>query len=705
MEKKTPRQIIKVVKEKCVNCHRCIMVCPVKMCNDGSGDIIDHHSELCIGCGECVAACAHGARVGIDDFNQFMEDLRNGADIVAIVAPAVASSFEGAYLRVNGFLKSLGVKAVFDVSFGAELTVKSYLAYMKAANSSLIIAQPCPTIVSFIEMYRPDLIPYLAPVDSPMLHTMKMIRRFYPQYKRHRIAAISPCYSKRREFDATGVGDYNVAFRSLQRHLDDSGAAIRDYPAEEYDNPPAERGVLFPNPGGLMRTLQRYDNDVANYTRKIEGPQEIYPYLVYLADFIKRGDTPVYKLVDCLNCSTGCNGGPATLNQNKYFDDLERFTERRNKEARELYRNAGVARKFFKKNNLEKILNRHWEAGLYRRSYTDRSALFRERVKDPSASAIEATLAAMYKKDKNDRLNCGACGYRSCEQMATAIINGLNKPDNCRHYKEIESELRANEETSRLLNQVYEHTLEEMHKNRNGIEALTMQIGGAADYVLRSSQAIERMVENIKSIRGNLDHNAETSLELNASSTEGKERLYKIGEIIDHVAQQSNVLIESCKVIGDIADETNILGMNAAIEAAHAGEHIGKGFAVVAGEIRKLADNSRRQAVAITGNLRSIKSLIDTSKESADHAREQFERMAALIDTVKTEELSIQNAMSIHDSGGSEVLDALVQIKTLIGNIKDTSTALLESGEAVIQNINSLKNIREHAMKAHQEKT
>ncbi|MDR3168019.1 MAG: 4Fe-4S binding protein, partial [Treponema sp.] len=168
------RPVIEVLKDKCVNCHRCIMVCPAKMCNNGSGDIVDHHPSLCIGCGECITACTHGARIGIDDFDLFMEDLKKGVNILAIVAPAVAANFEGRYLEVNGFLKSLGVKAIFDVSFGAELTVKSYVNYIAKKNPPTVIAQPCPTLVSFIEIYRPELIPYLAPADSPMLHTMKM---------------------------------------------------------------------------------------------------------------------------------------------------------------------------------------------------------------------------------------------------------------------------------------------------------------------------------------------------------------------------------------------------------------------------------------------------------------------------------------------------------------------------------------------------
>jgi iron only hydrogenase large subunit-like protein len=239
MEIKAQRPIIKIKADKCVNCHRCIMACPVKMCNDGSGNTIDHHSELCIGCGECINACSHGARIGIDDFDVFMEHLSKGQNIVAIVAPAVAASFEGKYLNMNGLLKALGVKALFDVSFGAELTVKSYVAYMKEKDPPIVIAQPCPTLVSFIEMYRPELIPYLAPVDSPMLHTMKMIKKFYPQYKNFKIAAISPCYSKRREFDEAGIGDYNVTFNSIQKYLDNKNASISQYPAIDYDNPPA----------------------------------------------------------------------------------------------------------------------------------------------------------------------------------------------------------------------------------------------------------------------------------------------------------------------------------------------------------------------------------------------------------------------------------------------------------------------------------
>jgi iron only hydrogenase large subunit-like protein len=690
MEQAALRPIIKVLKEKCVNCHRCIMVCPAKMCNNGAGDIVDHNPELCIGCGECIEACTHGARIGIDDFDLFIADLRTGAPIVAIVAPAIASSFDGSYLKVNGFLKSLGVQAIFDVSFGAELTVKSYLAYIKAANPSLLIAQPCSTLVSFIEIYRPELIPYLAPVDSPMLHTMKMIKRFYPQYKQHRIVAISPCYSKRREFDAVGMGDYNVTFRSIQQYLKDSGKTISAYPDVEYENPPAERAVLFPSPGGLMRTIQRYDPEVTSYTRKIEGTHEVYHYLAYLSKSITAGESPVYKFVDCLSCSKGCNGGPGTLNQNKHFDAMECFTEKRSQKARKQYPTG--ERKLFYKDALEKVLNQYWEEGLYRRSYTDRSKAFKKEVIMPSAEAINKMFAAMHKVNPSERLNCGACGYRSCEQMAVAIINGRNKRENCRHYVEIEKDIRTSENTAITIRRAYKHALEEMDKSKKGLEFLSAQIAQTAACVLVSSQVIKEMVENIHSIHENLDHSAETVLKLNSSSVEGKSRLAKIGDVVGQVSEESNALIDICKIIENIAQDTSILGMNAAIEAAHAGES-GRGFAVVAGAIRKLAEDFGQQAAKITGTLQGIKNLIATSQESASHAQEQFDRMVSLIATVKSEERSIQDAMNVQASGGNRTLDALNEIHGFIEQIETASHSLLETGDSVMEQIRALTTL------------
>ncbi|MDR2797587.1 MAG: methyl-accepting chemotaxis protein [Treponema sp.] len=688
------RPVIRLIKENCVNCHKCIMVCPVKMCNNGSGSTVDFNSDLCLGCGECIHACDHHARVGIDDFDLFMQALKAKTNIVAIVAPAIATMFGGEYLRFNGYLKKIGIKAVFDVSFGAELTVKSYLAYKKKKNPPIIIAQPCPCLVSFIEIYRPELIPYLAPADSPMVHTMKMIKRFYPQYAGYKIAVISPCYAKRREFDAVGIGDYNVTFKAILDHLDTTKDRIANYTPSPYDNPDAERAVLFSSPGGLMRTVERYDSTASSHTRKIEGSPEVYHYLAHLEKVIKNKSISQYNLVDCLNCKMGCNGGPATPNRNRQIDEVEINVEKRNIAAKAYYgkhRNERSA-----KRKLEKLLDDYWQEGLYDRSYINRSEIFKRNVKIPSRQDIQAMYVKMYKTEKRDFLNCSACGYGSCDQMAVALINGLNRPENCRHFIEIQKDLinkQHKEEIDRTINTVYGHTIEEMNKSIQGIGSLTKLINETATAVLTSTGVIEAMVENLRSIYKTLEHNAENVLQLNTASLEGKNRITKIGELITDVSAQSDVLIQACKVISDIADETNILGMNAAIEAAHAGDTIGKGFAVVAGEIRHLADNSGHQAGEIEKSLKSIKGLIDNSTESSARAQSQFDTIVSLAGSVKDEELSIRNAVETQNNGGQQIIQSLNEVNALILKIKAESTALLESGKAVLNNISSLKTI------------
>jgi iron only hydrogenase large subunit-like protein len=661
------------------------------MCNNGSGKIVDHHSDLCVGCGECIIACTHGARIGLDDFDVFMADLKQGVPIIAIVAPASAASFKGHYLNLNGYLKSLGVKAVFDVSLGAELTVKSYIEYMKRAKPKTVIAQPCPTLVSFIEMYRPELIPYLAPADSPMMHVMKMIRRFYTEYKNCKIAAISPCYSKRREFDACKLGDYNVTFRSLEDYMDAQAIDVARFPAVEYDNPPAERAVLFSSPGGLMRTVQRYDQDVMSRTRKIEGVNEVYHYFAHLAKAIQTGNAPVYQLIDCLNCSMGCNGGPGTRNRTKHLDDVEFLVEKRQREARAKYQKGGRLRQYLGRKKLEKMLDNYWQPDLYKRGYVDRSSVFKNLVYAPSQQQIDEVYIRLHKTDPSHMLNCGACGYRSCEQMAVAIFNGLNKVENCVHYMELIAAEQNENETRQKLNAVYDHTLGELHKNLDGISSLSTSIAETANYVFSSTSQIEKMVEGTQGIHSTLEKNAETVLKLNESSQDGKSRFHRIAELIDDVSVQADELIEACSVIGDIADQTSILGMNAAIEAAHAGEAVGRGFAVVAGEIRKLADNSGRQAVEIQNSLKNIKALIDSSKESSAQAENQFSTIAELIDLVKNEEIRIKGTMEEQTLGSAQVMDSLQEINKLIAKVKDESSSLRESGESIINDISALK--------------
>ena len=238
-------KVVDVDKLLCTNCHKCISVCPVKYCNIGIGDHIEIDENLCIGCGECISVCPAHARFGIDDFELLKESFNKGEKIIAVVAPAIAAVFPGTYLKFNGWLKSKGVSAIFDVSFGAELTVKSYLNYIKKNNPQTVIAQPCPAIVSFIEIYHPELLPNLAPADSPMMHSMKMVRKFFPEYSNYKILIVSPCFAKKREFDEVGIGDFNVTMKHFSEYFEKENIQLTSYPEIDYDGSPAERAVII----------------------------------------------------------------------------------------------------------------------------------------------------------------------------------------------------------------------------------------------------------------------------------------------------------------------------------------------------------------------------------------------------------------------------------------------------------------------------
>lgn len=443
-------KVIDVDKDKCQNCHACISVCPSKFCNDGSGDYVKINDDLCIGCGQCLHACTWGARTIVDDTEQFFYDLKNGVPMVTIVAPAVAASFPTTYLNLNGWLKQQGVSANFDVSFGAELTIKSYLDHIQRNNPKTVIAQPCPAIVSYIELYRPELLEYLAPADSPMLHTIKMIKEFYPQYAGHKVAVISPCIAKKREFEETGYGDYNVTMTNLKEYLKQTGVHLENFERQDYDNPSAERAALFSTPGGLMETADRWAHGIRSKIRKIEGPHTIYEYLDHLDRDIATLKAPL--IIDCLNCEKGCNGGTGTDCRELSIDELESLIARRKELLQKRYLNGVSGLTELSEPEKDEVIQSrivdaiesNWKPGLYNRDYVNRSS--HKLVTNIPARNLEEIYKAMLKESPEDHKNCSSCGYGRCEDMAIAIYNGLNKPQNCHYYQqkllEINSEKR-----------------------------------------------------------------------------------------------------------------------------------------------------------------------------------------------------------------------------------------------------------------------
>ncbi|MDR0512224.1 MAG: methyl-accepting chemotaxis protein, partial [Treponema sp.] len=194
----------------------------------------------------------------------------------------------------------------------------------------------------------------------------------------------------------------------------------------------------------------------------------------------------------------------------------------------------------------------------------------------------------------------------------------------------------------------------------------------------------EEMVTSIKTVTGALFKNAEHVKDLQVASKVGHEGINDVVADIRGIAKESESLLEINSVMQNIASQTNLLSMNAAIEAAHAGDS-GRGFAVVAAEIRKLAESSGAQSKTIGAVLKTIKSSIDKITKSTETVLNRFEQIDGGIKTVADQERSVLNAMEEQRQGSTQILQAIGEVSNITQRVKTDAKKMIEKHQAVAQ--------------------
>jgi len=230
-------------------------------------------------------------------------------------------------------------------------------------------------------------------------------------------------------------------------------------------------------------------------------------------------------------------------------------------------------------------------------------------------------------------------------------------------------------------------TMEQVVTN---INKLNGHVENQSDNISRASSAIEEMVANINSVTETLVKNSVNVNTLKEASEVGRNGLQEVAADIQEIARESEGLLEINSVMENIASQTNLLSMNAAIEAAHAGD-AGKGFAVVADEIRKLAEDSGIQSKIIGNVLKKIKSSIDKITKSTENVLTKFGAIDSGVRIVAEQEENIRSAMEEQGAGSRQILEGIGNVNEITRQVKNGSSKMLEGAKEVIQESNNLE--------------
>jgi methyl-accepting chemotaxis protein len=267
---------------------------------------------------------------------------------------------------------------------------------------------------------------------------------------------------------------------------------------------------------------------------------------------------------------------------------------------------------------------------------------------------------------------------------------------------EIGTDLRANmHETANSVNDISAHiqrikecvirqntsageTHAAMEQVVGSIHTLNSLVENQGEHITQASSAIEEMVANTNSVTHTLVKNADNVKILREASEIGRHGLREVYTDIQEISHESEGLMEINAVMQDIAGQTNLLSMNAAIEAAHAGD-AGKGFAVVADEIRKLAEHSGSQSKTIASVLQKIKAAIDTITGSTSNVLNKFEAIEAGVKIVSEQEEHILRAMEEQGIGSGHILEGVSGVNGITREVRAGAQVMLAGSGGVIE--------------------
>ena len=233
-------------------------------------------------------------------------------------------------------------------------------------------------------------------------------------------------------------------------------------------------------------------------------------------------------------------------------------------------------------------------------------------------------------------------------------------------------------------------TASSVNEITSNIQSLERMIQSQAAEVTQASASVEEMLANIAAVTNSMDKMMVLFDNLSSEMQIGNERQSDVNQRIIEIEQQSKMLHEANVVIASIAEQTNMLAMNAAIEAAHAGD-AGRGFSVVADEIRKLSETSSEQSRNIGTQLTKIHTAIENMVSVSEESSQIFSSVSQQIQDTNTLVVQIQSAMTEQSSGSQQIATALHAMNNSTIEVKKASTEMTTGNKLIFDEVQKLQ--------------
>ena len=407
-------QLVNIEQKKCNLSFTCIRVCPVKAIKIEDKHAIVMH-DRCIGCGSCFTVCKHNAISIRCEKNKVRELISSGVPVAAICDPSISGEFTDItdYRKFVAMIRSLGFKYVLETAFGIDLIALKYKKFFEEFHGKYYITANCPSVVSFIEMYHPELTENIAPIVPSYIAMAKVVRQFYG--KEIKIVFISPCAAAKddiKNFDNDAKIDAALTFRELRELFSENDITENIVAFSDFDPPVGRKGGLMPISHGLLQIVDINQELLSGNILIVNGKNNIQHAI---SEF--KTEAELRQHIHPYICE-GCYMGPGM---------------------------SPGGKKFLRRSEVIKYVNKRlkgidlvtWSEQIENFKNLDLSRTFKpndRRLPQPEESEIKRVLYEMEKPNEQDQLNCGTCGYPTCYEFAVAHCQGLANFEMCNSY-------------------------------------------------------------------------------------------------------------------------------------------------------------------------------------------------------------------------------------------------------------------------------